>query len=80
MLFVSLPRVKDEDLEALVTPFFFFFFFFFFKLTRGLKMTLEWHRGRTNQLQLTVGVKTLMVLLFEDKYVDSEITVIVRTT
>ena len=77
MLFVSLPRVKDEDLEALVTP---FFFFFFFKLTRGLKMTLEWHRGRTNQLQLTVGVKTLMVLLFEDKYVDSEITVIVRTT
>jgi hypothetical protein len=43
-------------------------------------MTLEWHRGRTNQLQLTVGVKTLMVLLFEDKYVDSEITVIVRTT
>ena len=76
MLFVSLPRVKDEDLEALVTP----FFFFFFKLTRGLKMTLEWHRGRTNQLQLTVGVKTLMVLLFEDKYVDSEITVIVRTT
>ena len=54
MLFESLPRVKDEDLEALVTP-----FFFIFLCGKGENEGWERKLGRTNQLiWIGVGGKT----------------------